>query len=638
MLRLSRLFCFYGIILLVLPARGEDNTSWPTREDLLILSWKNSGIDPTETIEWLRSAVTKNPHDVELSAALIHMLSIYGHRDDEADQAARVALKFNPQNPTLLIARAAALRPSPALDVLEELAKVPDQKEQAQRLSEIASLGLPIPQNFYWEQPETYVAWADRLIFADKIDRAAAVLAEGIQRSTGKKEREIPLQQRKAIVLALQKKFDSALELQKQIGFPQVDIEAKYTGMGDVLLVMQQSQLAIDSFGGDPHGGTKVLPENLGDAEFRDREHVRVFAWACALSGQEVRAESQLVKNDDLYDRLLLIRVYLNSTKSAAAREVGDRIVGPLKLLQGSYSGPPLPRYGAAASLAPQYMLAVKWLLEQYPQKNELIKMYVGSPDYAELKYCPFQINIESTSELLPKLQAQLAAAQATNDEQKIRLARGEQLRALADDHRYKDAAAALAEAAIAPPSRWNREHLRISDDAVKWCIMNRRADAELLFEKDPDALKQAYELLEIAHARRWNEPHIDDSLTTEQRIEKLSQLGPGVLAAVFQDFQPNTISGEDRTLYVRVIQNIGGPQDAPVLIDTLGLLAPEPFGSHHPLQAQIDADDASDQAIQTCLEKITGQYNPRTNREDRLDFWLHWWEANGQKIIQSVQ
>jgi hypothetical protein len=55
-----------------------------------------------------------------------------------------------------------------------------------------------------------------------------------------------------------------------------------------------------------------------------------------------------------------------------------------------------------------------------------------------------------------------------------------------------------------------------MNDDAVHWCILNRRADAEALFQKDSAAITHAYELLEIARARHWNEPHIDDSLTVD--------------------------------------------------------------------------------------------------------------------------
>jgi hypothetical protein len=38
--------------------------------------------------------------------------------------------------------------------------------------------------------------------------------------------------------------------------------------------------------------------------------------------------------------------------------------------------------------------------------------------------------------------------------------------------------------------------------------------------------------------------------------------------------------------------------------------------------------------AIHDCLAKITGQKLPEGSRQQKLQYWLKWWEANAKDIV----
>ena len=109
------------------------------------------------------------------------------------------------------------------------------------------------------------------------------------------------------------------------------------------------------------------------------------------------------------------------------------------------------------------------------------------------------------------------------------------------------------------------------------WTIWKRRIDAEALHQKDPAALASARGLLASIEAARWNHPKLDGRpwLSEDEVVERLIPLGPGVLSSVIDAMQPNTISGQDRSPYVRVIERLGGARDRgrgdPVLRQRVG-------------------------------------------------------------------
>ena len=103
----------------------------------------------------LEDAVKRSPHNVHYWAALIDALDQEEQHQFYdtirpsrfAERASRDALKLNPGDPLLLVARARLLEPWAALKVLDELEKAPGHAREAQRLKEILRLGFPIPDD-----------------------------------------------------------------------------------------------------------------------------------------------------------------------------------------------------------------------------------------------------------------------------------------------------------------------------------------------------------------------------------------------------------------------------------------------------------------------------------------------------------
>ncbi len=261
--------------------------------------------------------------------------------------------------------------------------------------------------------------------------------------------------------------------------------------------------------------------------------------------------------------------------------------------------------------------------------------MEYGSPEDEIGQYRSFPFGWIAGSELIPKCRAELLTAKRSGDRGKILAAERQLISALAECRHYAEVVQEAGQFATGPVDHPSRQDLRLDDFTVRWSISNRKLDAETLFLQDPAKLMQAYDFMEVTRARLSNSPHIDDGLSSERRIAELALIGPGVLSAAIQDLAPNTISGADRTSYVRLIQDVGGRQDAPILIDTLGLIVSEATkGSRHPFPEQDQADEASEKEIHRCLEKLTGQVNSETDRVARVQFWINWWDKQGAAII----
>jgi len=72
----------------------------------------------------LEEAADRSPRDVNVWAELIHALEV-DSANAFAERASRTALRLNPDDPALLLARARILRAGPALDVLTKLGHLP---------------------------------------------------------------------------------------------------------------------------------------------------------------------------------------------------------------------------------------------------------------------------------------------------------------------------------------------------------------------------------------------------------------------------------------------------------------------------------------------------------------------------------
>ena len=260
---------------------------------------------------------------------------------------------------------------------------------------------------------------------------------------------------------------------------------------------------------------------------------------------------------------------------------------------------------------------------------------YLGSPDHPTPRFVPYHVGILPSSKLIPQLRSGLAASQESGNAHKTIEARRALIAALAESHQYEEASREASILAMAPTRDWDRDHGRLNPDSVQWCILNRKAEAESVFRSRPEVLQAANQLIEIPEDRYWNKRHFDDGLSDDQRFEKLVQLGPGVLSIVHTSLQPNTISVRDQSLYARLIGALGGTEDTPALIDTMGLISTQfANGLHHPYPNQDQADLASIRELEAALEKLTQLKPTAGDSMGQVHFWINWWDSNAGKII----
>jgi hypothetical protein len=138
---------------------------------------------------------------------------------------------------------------------------------------------------------------------------------------------------------------------------------------------------------------------------------------------------------------------------------------------------------------------------------------------------------------------------------------------------------------------------------------------------------------------KRFNRGKIfgEDYLSEEEVTARLVQLGPGALALVHDALQPNTISGDDRTPFVRVVEEVGSKTDVPLLIDLLGLVVSSSSDRDATDPSQLEnnrRDKLSEAALHRALEKITETENPKLDRKERVQFWHAWWADNGRLVM----
>jgi hypothetical protein len=365
----------------------------------------------------------------------------------------------------------------------------------------------------------------------------------------------------------------------------------------------------------------------------------RILAWAYQSIGKPDQAETLLAGSADIADRLLLIRIFSDNGDLKSAGQIADGLVDDAvrdSTRMGSHIAPRLPP-DSTASLAPLYFWSVRRIIDTHPSHTQEIVEFLGSPSHPSPPFAPFDVGILPTNKSVAKARNELAAAQANGDPRKIVDCRRLLIQTLSSSYRYQDAEEEAAVLATLPTDRWARDNYRVNYDAVQWCMFLRNADGDALFRSDPSAVISANELLQISEDRYWNEGRVDDNLSDQERIDQIVRFGPGILSVVYHYFQPNTISGMDRSVCARIIGELGGLEDTPVLIDTIGLTT-DSLLNGHPFPGQVVNDDATVRAIEAALEKITGLKPPSARPAGQVQFWIDWWDRNSARIVAQAR
>ncbi len=560
------------------------------------------------------------PGGVARWSLYVQMLDV-NNDDDFADWAGRTALRLHPDDPTLLKRRIILLHSAPALDVVARLADVPGQAEEAGLIRDIVRLGLTMPGNL---DLTGYQAWvAERLLYAGEPDAALRRVEEGLAgkvpaRTTPEAYRA-GLFATKAMALAMLGRFDEAMAAQALANFPQMEVEGRWQGLGDLLMARGETKRALSSFGGSAPARSAIIPDG------RSNEPLRVYALALEAGGDAAGALKLLdVKEPELWDRLLALQILLRAGRPEEAVRRGREFVDPMPegVAAGLFdSGPQLQDDSRAASLRPEYRAAAGWLQDTFPSKARSIAHEIGGRDTVVRPYNPWPITPLPSSKRIPKLRADLAAA---TDADERRTLRQSLARALFDAGRFADAADALAPSARVPRDKYGR----LNTDAVWWSIYRRQAESEAAYIKDPGALTPARRLLATLGEGR-HDPATNRRVGEAPGVAaELVKLGPAVLGPALRRLCPYspTVGNGTRAAYLPVVDALGGPRDAPPLISLL------------PTDAR-DNPSVPPDTLDAALRRLTGETaSPAgTDPAKRLAFWLAWWDAHGPDLVDAA-
>ena len=431
------------------------------------------------------------------------------------------------------------------------------------------------------------------------------------------------------MILAERGEFDEALKVQSRSGCQQRQPcqFCDYWGLGDLLLFKGKPDLAVESFG--------LYNDALSSGQKAEWQRA-VLAEALLATGDNKEAEKLLAKSDSTMTALLRIANLVQHGKNDKAKEIGAKVVAPwpegVYVETGSLMSPELLYQDSAPkSLKAPIKAAVAWLSKEFPKKQFAIEDHLGKADLLfSYDRFPFYHSgvLQPTSKLIPDLQRQLAM---TADPEKQYDIRDRIARELEDAEDYEAAAKANIANIVSPQPAKYGEETHLSSAAVRWCICNRREQTLKFIDGHPERL--------LAAGRAIPNP---GSWTEKADVDGLTAMGPGVLGLVFEGLEPNAINGKDRSAFVQVIANLGSEQDAPILIDVLQLVVRSSMGMtewqlSQPGQAENDARDSlTEAAIHQALEKLTKTKNTATGREERVQFWISWWNANARRIVNG--
>ena len=573
--------------------------------------------DRNKALLILEDAVRREPQRPKLWAELIYGLDVDGQYYF-AERASRTALRLHPAHPRLLVARARVLEPSPALEVLARLEKVKGHEEEARQLQELVRLGLGVP-NPSLDGARALEAWAggwfDRLLITGRRERAREVITEGLV----KRPTDRQLIARKAMVLALLRRFDEAMTLQEACGFLHVDV-GQYKGIADCLLLKGKPRLAIQSFG-------RAAPTNP--------VHRSILAYAHSEAGNRAEAERLLGREWPL----LRLAICVKAGEDRKAIAVAEEIV-KLAAARRGRRGKSLPlksQCGRGISLRPAYRRAIKWLFARYPEEDLRSLVHLADEDEHD-KALARQYDHRPSTERIARLRARLERVPGGQQEQRVRLELSE---AYAEAGRYVDAAAVLLPFAQVPGPALSYTRDTINYYAVRWSLLKRRADAEALHQKSPERLASARQVLARIAAGKALQRTMRGKplLRMEPEARALVALGPGVLSSVMDRFKPNTIGAVDRLPLLAVVRELGEARDAPPLIHALTHITRE-LSENQPQnafgQAYLDCYKGHVPEIHRCLAKMTGQPIPTGTLKERLGYWLTWWRRSASEVVSA--
>ena len=105
---------------------------------------------------------------------------------------------------------------------------------------------------------------------------------------------------------------------------------------------------------------------------------------------------------------------------------------------------------------------------------------------------------------------------------------------ACANAGRYADAANVIAADVVESASVKGAPQVAVNSDALSWCVWKRRADAEALYQKDPQRMASIRPL--IRDIERIANTSARELPPAQEVEDELAAIGPGAIASVFDE------------------------------------------------------------------------------------------------------
>jgi tetratricopeptide (TPR) repeat protein len=580
-----------------------------------------------ETVNLLEDALLKNPQQEQYWVELLELLRhSAGHAcGSPARYYYQEAQRHFPKSLALRWVWLRCLSPEAALDELVELERLEPNKDRIRDARELLTYRLAIPHD--WNDPRAYYGWAMVLLHAQKIERAATVMKRGLELNP----KDCQLKKLKALMLAIEGKYDQALEANKQAGYLQLTLwggNPIFPSLGDLLLKEKRYQDVVASF------GTK-----------RDRlfAHERlILGQAHLMLNEPDKAEAVLEKADRNVSAMLMIALMLEQNLEKEATELAEDVMD--KWPEPHWRNAPMERdmkYRSnwPMSLEPYLRRSLTWLWKNYPDRRKYIGFYLATPE--TLFSIPSYIK-----ETIPcgvDIELSLAAMAQNPGDMDPNARYGELSLLLAYEHQHNEAAAlelcakrmkAAKERGLCSTiymEHWSRDQREVQAQhyfvgRFAELVAARRLVANLVMHGKKEFFHQ------IAH-QEWYTP--------DEVVEQLSKQHPAALALLYPHI--GTYMDVTNVLALRVFAEAGSTTDMPLLVMA--------FWNDFAKQQQEQDEKKRErmkpyyEQLVATLDKLCKLPSPPGSVIKKNNYFIAWWHEFDEAVfdmadkeLQSIQ
>jgi tetratricopeptide (TPR) repeat protein len=572
-----------------------------------------------ETVNLLEDALLKNPKQEQYWVELLELMRhSAGHACGwPAPYYYAQALRHYPDSLPLRWVWLRCLTPEAALDELAALELLEPNKARIRDARELLTYRLYVPRD--WNDSQIYYGWAMVLLHAQKLDRAAEVLKRGLELNP----KDAELKKCQALMLAIEGKFDQALEANKQAKYQQLmqwSGNPIFPSLADLLLKEKRYQDVVDSFG--PKHDRLAAAERL------------ILGQAYLMLDKPDKAEAVLEKADRNISTMLLLALMLERKLEKEAAELAEDVMD--KWPEPHWRNAPLERdmkyrTNWPMSLEPYLRRSLTWLWEHYPERRREIGFHLASPDKLFSIPSYIQETLPATK-AIELSRAYIARTNPAGDDPSQRYGYFGLVTAYDQLDRYPEMLAACAErmnnaekqglcatAYMEYWSRGQRDLLAREYYATRFAelVTARRLVANLVMHGNQEFPHK------IAH-QPWYTP--------DEVVDQLSQQHPAVLALLYPHV--GTYMDVANVLGLRVFAEIGSTTDTPRLVITFWN---DFINRQHDEKMALRLKPYCEQLIAT-LDRLCKVPSPAGGTIKKNNYFIAWWHEFDEAIYEQAE